>query len=48
MKGLGVAKNAKAVKFEGVWDELESKKKFPETITQKCLRLTHVRRTGKV
>ena len=27
MKGLGVAKNAKAVKFEGVWDELESKKK---------------------
>ena len=35
MKGLRVAKNVKEIKFEGVWDELESKKKFPKTITHK-------------
>ena len=36
MKGLRVTNNVKEIKFEGVWDELESKKKkFPETITHK-------------
>ena len=35
MKGLTVTKNVKFIKFEGVWDELESKTKFPETITHK-------------
>ena len=34
MKGLRVTKNVKAIKFEGVWGELQSKK-FPETITHK-------------
>ena len=33
MKGLEVTKNIKEIKFEGVWDELESKN-FPETVTQ--------------
>ena len=35
MKGLRVTKNVRAIKFDGVWAELESKKKFPETITHK-------------
>ena len=29
-----VTKNVKAIKFEGVWDDLESKK-FPQTATHK-------------
>ena len=35
MEGLRVTKIVKRNTFEGVWDELESKKKFPETIIQK-------------
>ena len=35
MKGLRVTKNVKAIKFEGVWGDLESKKKFLETIIHK-------------
>ena len=35
MKGLRVTKNVKETKFEVVWGELESKKRFPETITHK-------------
>ena len=36
MKGLRVTKNVKEIKFEGVYGELESKKKkFPENITHK-------------
>ena len=35
MKGLRVTKNVKELKFQGVSGELESKKKFPETITDK-------------
>ena len=35
MKGLRVTKIVKEVKFEGVWGNLESKNKFPETITHK-------------
>ena len=35
VKGLRVTKIVKDVKFEGVLVELESKKKFPETITHK-------------
>ena len=35
MKGLRVTKNVKEIKFEGVWGKLESKKRFPETITHK-------------
>ena len=33
MIGPRVTKNAKEIKFEGAWGELESK--FPETITHK-------------
>ena len=42
MKGLRVTKNVKEITFEEVWGEWESKKKFPETITHKILRLTLV------
>ena len=35
MKGLAVTTNAKAIKFRWVWDELELKKGFPETISHK-------------
>ena len=35
MKGLSVTKNAKETNFEGVWGELESNKRFPETIPHK-------------
>ena len=35
MKGLRVTKNVEEIKFEGVRDELESKKKFPDTINHK-------------
>ena len=35
MKGFRVTKNVKEIKLEGVWGELESKKKIPETITHK-------------
>ena len=35
MKGLRVTKIVKEIKFEGVWGELESKKRFPDTITHK-------------
>ena len=35
MTGLRVTKNLKKIKFEGVWGELESKKRFPDTITHK-------------
>ena len=35
MKGLTVTKIVKKIKFEGVWGELESKKRFPETISHK-------------
>ena len=31
VKDLGVTKQVKEIKFEEVWSELESKKKFPET-----------------
>ena len=34
MKELRNTRNVKAIKFDGVWGELESKK-FPETITLK-------------
>ena len=35
MESFRVTKNDKEIRFEGVWGELESKKKFPETITHK-------------
>ena len=35
MKGFRVTKIVKAIKFEGVWDELEAKKMFPETFIHK-------------
>ena len=35
MKSLRVTKNVNEINFEGVWGELESKKKFPKTITHK-------------
>ena len=35
MKGSGVTKIVKEIKYEGVWDELEAKKVFPETIISK-------------
>ena len=35
MKGIRVTSYFKGITFEGVWGELESKKKFPETITHK-------------
>ena len=37
VKELRVTKNAKEIKFEGVWGELESKK-FSETITHKIFK----------
>ena len=45
--------NFKAIKFEAVWREIESKKLFPQTITQKILETNcdfHVKygKTGKV
>ena len=53
MKGLRVTKNVKEIKFEGVWGELESKRKFPEIVTHKIFEINssfHVkwRTTGKV
>ena len=36
MRDLRATKNIKAIKFEGVLGELESKKNFPETITHKA------------
>ena len=38
MKGLRVTKNVKAIKFEGVSNELQSKKKISETIPQKVIK----------
>ena len=35
MKGLRVIKTVREIKSEEVWGELESKKKFPEIITNK-------------
>ena len=35
MGDLTVAKRINEIKFDLVWGELESKKKFPETITHK-------------
>ena len=35
MKNLRVTKSVKEIMFKEVWGELESKKKFPETITHK-------------
>ena len=35
MKGLRVTKNIKGFTFKGVWDKIESKKMFPETINHK-------------
>ena len=35
MKAHRVTKNVKEIKTEGTWDELQLKKIFPETITQK-------------
>ena len=35
MKDLRFAEIVKEIKYEGVWGELESKKKFPEKITHK-------------
>ena len=53
MKGLRVTKIVKEVKFEGVWGELESKKRFTETMIQKIFETNssfHVKwhTTGKV
>ena len=35
MKGLRVMKIVQEIKFEWVWGSLESKNKFPDTITHK-------------
>ena len=35
MRGFRVTKNVKIIKFEGIWGELELKKRFPETMTHK-------------
>ena len=35
MKVVRVTRKIKEIKFEGVWDKLESKKKFPGVITHK-------------
>ena len=53
MKDLRVIKNVKENRFEGVWGELELKKKLPETITDKIFETSssfHVKQctTGKV
>ena len=37
MKGLRVTKNVKAIKFEGVSNELQSKRKLLETTPQKII-----------
>ena len=42
MKGLRVTKIVKEIKFEGVWDELESKNGFKRQSVAKYLRLTLV------
>ena len=42
MKGLRVTKIVKEIKFEGVWDELESKNGFQRQSVTKYLRLTLV------
>ena len=36
MKGRGVTKSVKAIKFEGVWHELELKKCFQGQWLRKC------------
>ena len=41
-KSLRVTKNVKEIKFEGVWDELESKNGFQRQSVTKYLRLTLV------
>ena len=53
VKDLRVTKYVKENRFEGVWGELELKKKLPETITDKILETNssfHVKQctTGKV
>ena len=35
MKGLRIIKKVKAIKFEGVWGELESKKQVQQTTAHK-------------
>ena len=35
MEGLRITKIVKEIKFQEVWGELESKKRFPETISHK-------------
>ena len=40
MKGLRVTKIVKEIKFEGIWDNLESKKCFQSQSFTKYLRLT--------
>ena len=43
MKGLRVTNISKEIKFEGVWEELESKKCFQRQKITKYSRLTHVK-----
>ena len=42
MKSHRVTKNVKEIEFEGVSGKRESKKKFPDTRNQKCLKVTLV------
>ena len=42
MKGLRVTKIVKEIRFEGVWVELEAKKRFQRQPFTKYLRLTLV------
>ena len=53
VKDLRVTKNVKENRFEGVWGEVEFKKKLPETMTHKIFETNssfHVKQctTGKV
>ena len=42
MKSHRITKNVKEIEFEGVCGKRESKKFFPDTRTQKCLKVTLV------